>query len=82
LVRLTSGKKSSVIDINWKKSLEVPMNGFASAVNHTTTDQLAGDQIEQDEWRDALASLVANAGPARQQPAFPGDLAIEERLAS
>lgn len=92
------------------------MNGFASAVNHTTTDQLAGDQIEQDEWRDALASLVANAGPARarqildvlareggaphidwkprhgtpyinsisveQQPAFPGDLATEERLAS
>jgi hypothetical protein len=34
-----------------KKSLEVPMNGFASAVNHTTTDQLAGDQVEQDEWR-------------------------------
>jgi len=92
------------------------MNGFASAVNHTTTGQLAGDQIEQDEWRDALASLVANAGPARarqildvlareggaphidwkprhgtpyinsisveQQPAFPGDLATEERLAS
>ncbi|WP_104903075.1 alpha-ketoglutarate dehydrogenase [Pseudomonas sp. LH1G9] len=92
------------------------MNGFASAVNHTTTDQLAGDQIEQDEWRDALASLVANAGPARarqildvlareggaphidwkprhgtpyinsisveRQPAFPGDLATEERLAS
>ncbi len=27
------------------------MNGFASAVNHTTTDQLAGDQVEQDEWR-------------------------------
>ncbi|WP_348748367.1 alpha-ketoglutarate dehydrogenase [Pseudomonas rhodesiae] len=87
------------------------MNGFASAVNHT-----AVDQAEQDEWRDALASLVANAGPARarqildllahdagaapidwkprhgtpyinsirvdQQPAFPGDLATEERLAS
>lgn len=87
------------------------MNGFASAVNHTATDQL-----EQDEWRDALASLVANAGPERarqildllardasaphidwtprhgtpyinsisveQQPAFPGDLATEERLAS
>src|SRR5450830_561114 len=27
------------------------MNGFASAVNHTTTDQLAGDQVERDEWR-------------------------------
>ncbi|WP_248751685.1 alpha-ketoglutarate dehydrogenase [Pseudomonas sp. MWU15-20650] len=87
------------------------MNGFASAVNHT-----AQDQQELDEWRDALASLVANAGPARareildllaregsaahiewkprhgtpyinsisavQQPAFPGDLATEERLAS
>ena len=87
------------------------MNGFASAVNHT-----ALDQQELDEWRDALASLVANAGPARarqildllaregsaphidwkprhgtpyinsisveQQPAFPGDLATEERLAS
>ena len=87
------------------------MNGFASAVNHTATDQL-----EQDEWHDALASLVANAGPERarqildllaregsaphidwtprhgtpyinsisveQQPAFPGDLATEERLAS
>ena len=87
------------------------MNGFASAVNHT-----ALDQAELDEWRDALASLVANAGPARarqildllaregsaphidwkprhgtpyinsisveQQPAFPGDLATEERLAS
>ncbi len=87
------------------------MNGFASAVNHT-----ALDQVEQDEWRDALASLVANAGPERarqildllaregsaphidwkprhgtpyinsisvaQQPAFPGDLATEERLAS
>jgi pyruvate dehydrogenase E1 component len=87
------------------------MNGFASAVNHTTLDQQ-----ELDEWRDALASLVTNAGPARarqildllaregsappidwkprhgtpyinsisvgQQPAFPGDLATEERLAS
>ena len=87
------------------------MNGFAHAVNHT-----AQDQQELDEWRDALASLVANAGPARarqildllaqegsasgidwkprhgtpyinsisalQQPAFPGDLATEERLAS
>ncbi|WP_438867252.1 alpha-ketoglutarate dehydrogenase [Pseudomonas sp. L1(2025)] len=87
------------------------MNGFASAVNHT-----AQDPQELDEWRDALASLVANAGPARarqildllaregsaphidwkprhgtpyinsisveQQPAFPGDLATEERIAS
>ncbi|MGB7647357.1 MAG: pyruvate dehydrogenase (acetyl-transferring), homodimeric type, partial [Pseudomonas fluorescens] len=87
------------------------MNGFARAVSHT-----AVDQVEQDEWRDALASLVANAGPARarqildllaregsapaidwkprhgtpyinsisveQQPAFPGDLATEERVAS
>ena len=83
------------------------MNGFTRAVT---------DQQELDEWRDALASLVANAGPARarqildllaedasaahidwkprhgtpyinsisveQQPAFPGDLATEERLAS
>lgn len=83
------------------------MNGFTTAVI---------DQQELDEWRDALASLVANAGPARarqildvlaqdasaphidwkprhgtpyinsisveQQPAFPGDLATEERLAS
>ncbi|NWE86190.1 pyruvate dehydrogenase (acetyl-transferring), homodimeric type, partial [Pseudomonas edaphica] len=87
------------------------MNGFASAVNHT-----AQDPQELDEWRDALASLVANAGPERarqildllaregsaapidwkprhgtpyinsisveQQPAFPGDLATEERIAS
>ncbi|QHF44725.1 pyruvate dehydrogenase (acetyl-transferring), homodimeric type [Pseudomonas sp. S35] len=87
------------------------MNGFANAVNHTVLDQ-----PELDEWRDALASLVANAGPERarqvldllaregsaahidwkprhgtpyinsisvaQQPAFPGDLATEERLAS
>jgi len=87
------------------------MNGFASAVNHT-----ALDQAELDEWRDALASLVANAGPSRarqildllaregsaphidwkprhgtpyvnsisvdRQPAFPGNLATEERLAS
>ncbi|MBD8093925.1 alpha-ketoglutarate dehydrogenase [Pseudomonas fluorescens] len=87
------------------------MNGFASAVNHTTQDPQ-----ELDEWRDALASLVANAGPERarqildllaregsaphidwkprhgtpyinsisveQQPAFPGDLATEERIAS
>ncbi|MGY2291667.1 alpha-ketoglutarate dehydrogenase [Pseudomonas sp. SDO528_S397] len=36
------------------------MNGFASAVN-----QHAMDQEELAEWRDALASLVANAGPAR-----------------
>jgi len=87
------------------------MNGFASAVNHT-----APDPPERDEWRAALASLVANAGPERarqildllaregsaapidwkprhgtpyinsisveQQPAFPGDLATEERIAS
>ena len=87
------------------------MNDFARAVSYT-----AVDQVEQDEWRDALASLVANAGPARarqildllaregsapaidwkprhgtpyinsisveQQPAFPGDLATEERVAS
>ncbi|MGY2257324.1 alpha-ketoglutarate dehydrogenase [Pseudomonas reactans] len=83
------------------------MNGFTNAVI---------DQQELDEWRDALASLVSHAGPARarqildllaqdasaphidwkprhgtlyinsisvaQQPAFPGDLATEERLAS
>ncbi|MDY7533671.1 alpha-ketoglutarate dehydrogenase [Pseudomonas sp. Bout1] len=36
------------------------MNGFASAVSQT-----AIDQEELAEWRDALASLVANAGPAR-----------------
>ena len=36
------------------------MNGFASAVSQT-----AMDQEELAEWRDALASLVANAGPAR-----------------
>ncbi|NWE79360.1 alpha-ketoglutarate dehydrogenase [Pseudomonas yamanorum] len=36
------------------------MNGFASAVSHT-----AMDQEELAEWRDALASLVANAGAAR-----------------
>ncbi|WP_350616685.1 alpha-ketoglutarate dehydrogenase [Pseudomonas sp. HY7a-MNA-CIBAN-0227] len=36
------------------------MNGFASAVSQTATDQQ-----ELAEWRDALASLVANAGPAR-----------------
>ncbi len=36
------------------------MNGFANAVSQT-----AMDQEELAEWRDALASLVANAGPAR-----------------
>ena len=36
------------------------MNGFASAVSQT-----AMDQEELAEWRDALASLVANAGPER-----------------
>ena len=75
-----------------------------------------GDAQETAEWRDALASLLAAAGPARvrevldllaaegrdpkigwqpalgtpyvntipaeRQPAFPGDLGIEERLAS
>ncbi|MDZ5457565.1 alpha-ketoglutarate dehydrogenase [Azohydromonas lata] len=74
------------------------------------------DPQESAEWRDALASLLEAAGPARvrqimdmlaaaardpavgwqpqrgtpyintipaaQQPAFPGDLALEERLAS
>ncbi|UVH51403.1 alpha-ketoglutarate dehydrogenase [Pseudomonas sp. CBSPBW29] len=38
------------------------MNGFANAVSQT-----AMDQEELAEWRDALASLVANAGPARAQ---------------
>ncbi|NWC94215.1 MULTISPECIES: alpha-ketoglutarate dehydrogenase [unclassified Pseudomonas] len=36
------------------------MNGFANAVSQT-----AMDQEELAEWRDALASLVANAGAAR-----------------
>jgi pyruvate dehydrogenase E1 component len=36
------------------------MNGFANAVSQT-----AMDQEELAEWLDALASLVANAGPAR-----------------
>lgn len=36
------------------------MNGFANAVSQT-----AMDQEELAEWRDALASLVANAGPPR-----------------
>ena len=77
---------------------------------------LDADPEETAEWRDALQSLLCNAGPARvrqmldmlaaaarqqpigwqpvrgtpyvntipvaQQPPFPGDLAIEERLAS
>jgi pyruvate dehydrogenase E1 component len=74
------------------------------------------DPLETQEWRDALASLLASQGPARvafvleqlvawardrridwqpaygtayvntiapeAQPSYPGDLAIEERLAS
>lgn len=82
----------------------------------TTETEPDGDAQEAAEWRDAFASLLAAAGPARaceildmlaaqgrhpaigwqpafgtpyvntipaeRQPAFPGDLAVEERLAS
>src|SRR5437868_6022690 len=91
-------------------------------MNDTSIQQYLGtmetdsDPQETAEWRDALASLLAVAGPQRvrevldmlaaegrdpkigwqpalgtpyvntipvdRQPAFPGDLAIEERLAS
>ncbi|WP_397453991.1 alpha-ketoglutarate dehydrogenase [Pseudomonas sp. NA-150] len=84
------------------------------AAANATEDQ--NDLLEMNEWRDALMSLAANAGPQRareildmlaalardsaigwqpmhgtpyintigvdQQPAFPGDLAMEERLGS
>ncbi|HKX42683.1 MAG TPA: pyruvate dehydrogenase (acetyl-transferring), homodimeric type, partial [Burkholderiaceae bacterium] len=33
-------------------------------------------------WQPALGTPYVNTIPARTQPAFPGDLAIEERLAS
>ncbi|WP_223569775.1 alpha-ketoglutarate dehydrogenase [Pseudomonas sp. BF-R-26] len=81
-----------------------------------TLEQNQADAQEMVEWREALLSLIENAGPERareildmlttiardpaigwhpvhgtpyintipveQQPAFPGDLAIEERLAA
>jgi pyruvate dehydrogenase E1 component len=88
------------------------MSHFDSAASVRSHD----DQLEMNEWRDALMSVLDNAGAERareildmlaslarepgigwqpshgtpyintigvdQQPMFPGDLAIEERLAS
>jgi pyruvate dehydrogenase E1 component len=88
------------------------MSHFDSAASARSHD----DQLELNEWRDALMSVLDNAGAERareildmlaslarepgigwqpfhgtpyinsigvdQQPLFPGDLAIEERLAS
>ncbi|MDD1966038.1 alpha-ketoglutarate dehydrogenase [Pseudomonas putida] len=88
------------------------MSHFDSAASVRSHD----DQLELNEWRDALMSVLDNAGAERareildmlaslardpgigwqpshgtpyintigvdQQPMFPGDLAIEERLAS
>jgi len=88
------------------------MSHFDSAASVRSHD----DQLEMNEWRDALMSVLDNAGAERareildmlaslardpgigwqpshgtpyinsigvdQQPLFPGDLAIEERLAS
>nr|WP_284619614.1 alpha-ketoglutarate dehydrogenase [Rubrivivax pictus] len=84
--------------------------------DHDSDHRNDSDPQESAEWRDALASLLASAGPGRvreildllaaegrhprigwqpapgtpylntiaaeRQPPFPGDLAIEERLAS
>ena len=47
------------------------MNGFTHAVT---------DQQELDEWRDALASLVANAGPERARQIL--DLLAEDASAA
>ncbi len=92
------------------------MSHFDSSVPVAANDPHPNDQLELAEWREALLSLVENAGPERareildmlasiardpsigwqpqhgtpyintipvdRQPAFPGDLAIEERLAS
>jgi pyruvate dehydrogenase E1 component len=90
----------------------------ADSIQHHLADTTTEDTDPQEtaEWRDALASLVAAAGPERarklldvlaadardpkvgwqpvlgtpyvntipadHQPAFPGDLSMEERLAS
>lgn len=92
------------------------MSHFDSNVPIAVNAQNQNDQLELTEWREALVSLVDNAGPERareildmlanaardssigwqpqhgtpyintitldQQPAFPGDLATEERLGS
>ncbi|MGE7964000.1 alpha-ketoglutarate dehydrogenase [Pseudomonas sp. NPDC089918] len=88
----------------------------SQALAASTPEQNQADAQEMVEWREALLSLIENAGPERtreildmlttiardpaigwhpvhgtpyintipveQQPAFPGDLAIEERLAA
>lgn len=56
---------------------------------------IEGPDLEKEEWRDSLRSLFAASGRARMHEildllhaiaatrlAFPGHLAIEERLAS
>ncbi|MFS8931374.1 alpha-ketoglutarate dehydrogenase [Cupriavidus taiwanensis] len=46
-------------------------------------DRLAGLAREQRiGWRPDLATPYVNTIPAEEQPEFPGDLAVEERLAS
>ena len=92
------------------------MNAMTPPYNADASTPIDTDPSETQEWRDALLSLAAQAGPARarqmldelarlartqhmgwqpelntpyintipvqEQPVFPGDLAVEERLAS
>ncbi len=92
------------------------MNDVSKLINFSVPAEIDPDPQELQEWREALASLIATEGPGRarqildelarvarqqrvgwqpelntpyvntidvrDQPTFPGDLAIEERLAS
>ncbi len=67
----------------WRDALASLLQAAGAQRVREIMDMLAASaRAPEIGWQPALGSPYVNTIPASRQPAFPGDLAIEERLAS
>ncbi|MCK6434643.1 MAG: alpha-ketoglutarate dehydrogenase [Burkholderiaceae bacterium] len=67
----------------WREALASLLAAAGPQRVREILDVLAGDGRDpRIGWQPALGTPYVNTIPADRQPAFPGDLAVEERLAS
>jgi len=67
----------------WREAFESLVQTQGPERARFVLDELARlARAHQTGWRPGLNTAYVNTVPVGQQPAFPGDLAIEERLAS
>ena len=67
----------------WREAFESLVQTQGPERARFVLDELAQlARAHQTGWRPGLNTAYVNTVPVGQQPAFPGDLAVEERLAS